>query len=213
MWWKSVFLWIQCTNKNNIITKTERFKLNDSYYSKKSRPDVKVHKINEVNILKTINLNWKIKIESSFNFCAVFPIYYYDFDLSWEKPILPNSLQTLQKKYTTKHMMKFQTAMKKKCKRNIKSNLFDPKKATRSSKWFQTRNCTGSSSNLTFYHCNTNLYGFGGIDWTFSVLDSIKWFWTLLKLLDSDRSDLRSFVYDLLCEYYRWWWWWWTNAI
>lgn len=101
---------------------------------------------------------------------------------------------------------------KKKYKRNIKSNLFDPKKATRSSKWFQTRNCTGSSSNLTFYHCNTNLYGFGGIDWTFSVLDSIKWFWTLLKLLDSDRSDLRSFVYDLLCEYYRWWWWW-MNAI
>lgn len=114
MWWKSVFLWIQCTNKNNIITKTERFKLNDSYYSKKSRPDVKVHKINEVNILKTINLNWKIKIESSFNFCAVFPIYYYDFDLSWEKPILPNSLQILQKKYTTKHMMKFWTATKKK---------------------------------------------------------------------------------------------------
>lgn len=37
-------------------------------------------------------------MESLLNFCAVFPIYYYDFDLSWEKPILPNSQQILQKK-------------------------------------------------------------------------------------------------------------------
>lgn len=82
-------------------------------------------------------------MESLLNFCAVFPIYYYDFDLSWEKPILPNSLQIVQKKnkYNKAYdeILNSNDAMKKKiCKRNIKSNLFDPKKATRSSKWFQT---------------------------------------------------------------------------